>query len=106
MIQSWICVGLAWWLLGDPGRLWPWFVLGWACFASLAVALLEPQTGTPVSSLAYAAIVGGPLASAGWHVQSLGYTALGWICYAIAPIFVLFAVGQGIYMLATLRKPD
>jgi hypothetical protein len=35
-------------------------VLGWGCFAALAVAMLQPQTGTAVSSLAYALILGGP----------------------------------------------
>ena len=66
--------------------------------------MLEPQTGTPVSSLIYAAVLGGPLAWAGHHAQSLGYTVLGWVTYAIGPIFVLYAIGQGIYMLVTLRE--
>ena len=103
VIQAFICAGVTLWLLEDPGRLWPWFVLGWGCFASLAVALLQPQTGTPVSSLLFAVALGGPLAWAGWHAQSLGYSVPGWITFAVAPLFVLFAAGQAIYRLATLR---
>jgi len=104
VIQALACAGVTVWQVNEPGQVWPWFLLGWGCFASLAVAMLQPQTGTPLSSLAYALVLGAPLAWAGWHVQSLGYVVLGWAGFAIAPIFVAYAIGQGIYMLATLRE--
>jgi hypothetical protein len=104
VIQALACAAVTLWQLDEPGRLWPWFVLGWGCFASLAVAMLQPQTGTPLSSLAFALALGGPLAWAGWHAQSLGYAVLGWAGFAIAPLFVAFAAGQTVYLLATLRE--
>ena len=57
-IQAFACAGVTLWQVNEPGHLWPWFVLGWGCFASLAVAMLQPQTGTPLSSLAYALVRG------------------------------------------------
>ena len=83
-IQALIAVGVTLWLLDAPDRIWPWFALGWACLAALLNAALETQEGTIPSAAAFAAVLGGPLAWAGWSVQPRGYVVLGWICIGFA----------------------
>jgi len=93
LLQSWICIGVTQWLLTDPGRLWPWFTLGWASLASLLVAtLLEPDPGAIAGSLLFAALAAVPLAWAGWSVQALGYTGLGWIALGAAGLLAAIVV--------------
>jgi len=47
-------------------------------------AALEIQEGTIPSAAAFAIVLGGPLAWAGWSVQPLGYAVLGWTCIGFA----------------------
>lgn len=77
------------WQLEAPGRVWPWFVLGFACIAAFCIASLEIQEGTVRGSLAFAAIAGPPLAWTGYSVQQLGYGVLGWICLGFAALLVV-----------------
>jgi len=48
-IQVLIATGLTLWLLEEPGRVWPWFALGWACLCALCIVMLEIQEGTYAS---------------------------------------------------------
>jgi hypothetical protein len=52
-------------------------------------ATIEIQEGTIPSAAVFAVVLGGPLAWAGWSVQSLGYVWLGWICIGFAALFVV-----------------
>jgi len=88
-IQVLIATGLTLWLLEEPGRVWPWFALGWACLAAACIAILEIQEGTLRDSLTFSAFSGAPLAWTGWVVQSRGYPVLGWICIGSAALFVV-----------------
>ena len=99
VLQTWICVGVTLWLLEEPGRLWPWFVLGWASLATLLVALVELQEGTPASALIYCSLVGGPLAWGGKLVQAFGYPVLGWICIGIGALSAASVIARCILAL-------
>ncbi len=88
-IQVLIATGLTLWLLEEPGRVWPWFALGWACLCALCIVMLEIQEGTVRGSLAFSAFTGAPLAWTGWSVQSLGYAGLGWTCIGFAALFAV-----------------
>ena len=88
-IQALIAIGVTLWLLEAPGRIWPWFALGWACLAAACIAILEIQEGTLRDSLTFSAFSGAPLAWTGWVVQSRGYPLLGWICIGFAALFVV-----------------
>jgi hypothetical protein len=91
-IQGLIAIGATLWLLDAPDRIWPWFALGWACLVALMNAAIEIQEGTIGSAAAFAVILGGPLAWAGWAVQPRGYAILGWICIGFAALLVVAVI--------------
>ena len=94
-VINWVCIGVTLWQLDSPGRLWPWFVLGWAALYTLVFgALLEPEYQGYLAPLVYTILLAGPLVWAGWSVQPLGYVLLGWICIGAAAGLVAITLAK------------
>ena len=101
VLQAWIAIGLTLGLLDDPGRVWPWFSLGWAALAMLLITSFQAdQYLWPYSAIVgwFAAL---PLAYAGYRALGLGYEALGWICAGAAALYAMAVIARcGLALLA------
>jgi len=79
-------VGITLAFLEAPGRIWPWFAMGWAYMAALLSLYL-------ISNWAPAAFLGllsaAPLAFAGFALLDLGYGVLAWASWGVAGVLLV-----------------
>ncbi len=85
------CIGGTAWMLDAPGRIWPWFPLGFAACAAVSLAGIsaEEHAAAAMQAAISLLVLGGAFAWAGEKFVLLDYAGLRWLCWGAIVLLAL-----------------